>query len=242
MARRLARPYNANRIEAAFLSRCDNAPYAHMLPGNETLDKENLKDNLIEDKVEAGRRPRILAAKSLPDLINPLQSREVRAFLAILGPAATYGLRAIRLRQECLFNQTNLVFGEYVVPQEIHLYAVPPSPWRLPFVPCRADLATFEYYASDLHVNTVRRQTCIVWEPDGLREFFLYVVLAHEIGHHLLQYQRGKRRAQNYRRADHEAWQTPIAAAQFNTMPDKNDLINLIPEDSITLPIHFLLS
>lgn len=148
---------------------------------------------------------RILTQKPLPHLVCPLHPQEIRAFLHCLGPSAVYGLRVIRLRQECLLNSSGIVFAEYVVPDEIHLYAVPASPWQFRFVPSRSDCEAFTRHGASVHIDKSRGQTTVYWTPNGLKSYLLYEVLAHEIGHHVLQHNTGKRQAQIRRRYDHEA-------------------------------------
>ena len=150
---------------------------------------------------------RVVAQKPLPGSIYPLQPQDIRAFLLSLGPSAVYGLRIIRLRQECLLNPSNMIFAEYVVPGEIHLYAVPAIPWRFAFVPSRTDLEAFARHGASvsIDVDTAQGQTTVFWTPNTLKSYFLVEVLAHEIGHHVLQHNRGKRQAQICRRFDHEA-------------------------------------
>lgn len=151
------------------------------------------------------RQPRITTQRPLPGFVLPLQVSDTRRFLTRLGPASVYGLREVRLRQECLFGLRGVTFAEYILSGILDIYAVPASPWRLAFVPCAADLRTFRRYAAHVDVNETARRTAIRWEPNGLTNFFLYEVLAHEIGHHVLQQHKGKRPAQVCRRADHEA-------------------------------------
>ena len=151
------------------------------------------------------RQPRIVTQKPLPGFVLPLRSCDVRLFLTRLGPAAAYGLCEVRLRRECLFGTIGVTFAEYILPGRIDVYAVPASPWRLAFVPPPADLQAIGRYAARVDVNQAARQTTVWWEPGGLTAFFLYEVLAHEIGHHVLQQHRGKRSAQVCRRADHES-------------------------------------
>ncbi len=149
--------------------------------------------------------PRIDTQKPLPGFVQPLQPSDIRAFLARIDPANSYGLRVIRLRQECLLHRNGITFAEYVIPGEIHLYALPASPWHLPFVPCASDRETFARHGGMVTVDTARNDTTVVWTRDSLQSFLLYEVLAHELGHHVLQHNKGKRQAQICRRADHEA-------------------------------------
>ena len=162
------------------------------------------KSSFSEDDWDANDL-RILAQKPLPHLVCPLHPQEIRAFLHCIGPSAVYGLRVIRLRQECLLNPSGIVFAEYVVPGEIHLYAVPASPWQFRFVLSRFDREAFIRHGASVHVDQSRSQTTVYWTPNGLKSYLLYEVLAHEIGHHILQHNKGKRQAQIRRRFDHEA-------------------------------------
>jgi hypothetical protein len=182
-ARRQARPYSTRRAEAAYLTG--------------RTDDEVASDG-------SSKRLRIQAQKPLPGTLHPLRVRDIRELLTTLGPAASYGLRSMRLRQECVFLDGNLVFAEYVVPGDIVLYAVPKSPWRLPCIPSPEDRAAFARHGACVRVDTSRRQTTVEWTFSGLRAFYLAEVLAHELGHHRLQYHKGKRAALICRRRDHE--------------------------------------
>ncbi len=193
--RRLACPRLTRRASAAMLS-------GRGLSGTPTLFQS---ERSSPDEGSCTDGLRILAQKALPHLVSPLHPREIRAFLHCLGPSAIYGLRMIRLRQECLLNSSGIVFAEYVVPGEICLYAVPASPWQFAFVPSRSDCEAFTRHGANVHVDESRRQTTVYWTPTDLKSYLLYEVLAHEIGHHVLQHNKGKRQAQIRRRFDHEA-------------------------------------
>jgi hypothetical protein len=54
--------------------------------------------------------------------------------------------------------------------------------------------------------------TAIEWPGETLRDFVLFDGLMHEIGHHLVQYHRGKRSIQMMRTADHERYAEAFAA------------------------------
>ncbi len=97
-----------------------------------------------------------------------------------------------------------LVFAEYVVPDEIHLYSVPTPPWRLSFLLSDHDIAAFVRHGARTAVDARLRKTTVEWPGNSLRDFYLIEVLSHELGHHLLQHNAGKRTAQVRRRRDHE--------------------------------------
>jgi len=48
-------------------------------------------------------------------------------------------------------------------------------------------------------------QTVVTWPGRTLREFMLFDVLMHEVGHHLVQQYKGKRLARVLRTGEHEA-------------------------------------
>jgi hypothetical protein len=136
--------------------------------------------------------------------IHPLRAKDFREWIEITGYAPFYGLKSIRLRHECGLHRTGLMFAEYIVPGEIHLYAVPASPWRLPFLLPDDDRKVFTRHGARIGINAGLRRTVVEWPNASLRDFYLIEVLAHELGHHLLQHNVSKRTAQVRRRGDHE--------------------------------------
>jgi hypothetical protein len=190
----LARPYSKRRDEAACLSgrqRQSGEPTPHLPPG-------------VRRTRRSLRRLRIKTQKPLPGMRHPLAARDIHALLEILGPASIYRLKSIRLRQESAVRAEGIVFAEYVAPGEIHLYAVPELPWRLPFLLYAEDREAFARYGARLKTDLEREQTTVTWSVDGLKRFALQEVLAHELGHHLLQHHKGKRTVMLCRRSDHE--------------------------------------
>ena len=121
-----------------------------------------------------------------------------------IGTEFRYKLRSIRISQASAVRLKGIVFAEYVVPGEIHVFSVPELPWSLPFLLRDADRKAFERYGARLDVDLAREITTVNWSLAGLRIFVLYEVLAHELGHHLLQAHRGKRIGTVCRRSDHE--------------------------------------
>jgi hypothetical protein len=59
--------------------------------------------------------------------------------------------------------------------------------------------ASFENSSGSLH-------TTVTWQERQLRDYMLLDVLMHEVGHHLIQHHKGKRREQVARGKDHEAF------------------------------------
>ena len=184
-ARRLARPYVGRRADAALLT-------GQAMP--------SLSDSAPE------RRLPIRAQKPLPGTLHPLNPRDIRGLIEALGPASLYGIPCIRLRRECGVTPQGIVFGEYLLSGEIHLYAVPSLTWKLPYLLQDSNLAAFVRHGCHCEVEEEIERTTLIWSLSGLRTYYLYEVLAHELGHHLLQYHKGKRSATLCRRADHEKW------------------------------------
>lgn len=178
--RRLARPYSRRREEAALLS------------------------GSVRSKLAVIPRLLIKRQKPLPGMRHLLTSDEIAAFLDWSGPLFRYGLKRICLRQEHALRPEGMVFAEYLLSGEIHLYAVPGSPWRLPFLLQEKDRVAFARYGAQCEFDIEREQTNVHWAEEGLKRFALCEVLVHEIGHHLLQYHKGKRKVQVCRVRDHE--------------------------------------
>jgi len=182
-ARRIARPYSKRSTEGVALSG---------------------KGRAEPTSSPTGKRLPIKIQKPLSGTLHPLHRRDIRDFLATLGPTSTYGLKAISLRQQSACEDGSLTFAEYVAPGEICLYAAPQSPWKLPFIPSQQDLAAFTRHGARIMIDRQLNQTTVTWEPSNLKAFYLVEALAHEIGHHLLQYHKGKRSAVLCRQSDHE--------------------------------------
>ena len=179
--RRSVRPFSHRREEAEYLSgRKKSGTLLHSL------------------------RISIKSQKPLPGLCHAVTPREIRSFLIRLGHASYYRLRAINIRRECGFRPTGIVFAEYAVPDEIQLFALPQLPWSLPFLLSVVDFNLFESYGASLVVDHVREYTVITWSPSGLQQFVLCEVLAHELGHHLLQTRKSQGSRSRYRTSDHE--------------------------------------
>src|SRR5258708_5635284 len=152
--RRLARPHSKRREEAGYLS-----------GRNGTALASTLARLLIETK------------KCLPGMLHPLTIREVRAFLAILGPASIYGLRAIRFRRESAVRAKGIVFAEYLMPGELQVFATPASPWRLPFMLADAHRLVLERYCARVHTGTEKVHTTANCCVNHLKRIFIMVAM-----------------------------------------------------------------
>ena len=179
--RRISRPFGKRRREADFL--CGR----------------------VAVKSAVGpKRLTIKVQKPLPGMLHGVSCRQIHDFLDRLGPAARYGLKSIQCRQESAIRTEGIVFAEYIIGGELRLYSLPVSPWLLPFLLHAADRDVFQRYGAQIAEDEERERTIVRWSAPGLTKYCLLEVLAHEIGHHLLQYHHGKRPAPICRRADHE--------------------------------------
>ncbi len=148
----------------------------------------------------------IVVQRPLPGEHHPLPRQEIRAFAHQLGPQAIYGLKTIRLCRRSALHLDRLILGEYCVPNEVRLYSVPQSPWHLPFLLPEDAQQTMRRYGAQIANDPLRNRSTVTWADADLKQFYVCEVLAHEIGHHLLQHNRGKRPVTICRRRDHERW------------------------------------
>jgi hypothetical protein len=155
--------------------------------------------------------PPIRVSRPRTDLTHPATRADVAAVLRLCGAEGTYGLRAVELRSP-LAASGSLCLGRYEPPGLIILFAQPASPWSMPgALPvrehdrlCRAG-AQVEILGGGTH-------TRVTWSAGRLRDFILYDVLLHEVGHHVVQQYTGKRAARVMRTRDHEAVAERFAA------------------------------
>jgi hypothetical protein len=100
------------------------------------------------------------------------------------------------------------MLGRLAGPGYVMLFDQPRSPWLLgATVPAR-ERDWLASAGADLTVPGV-----VTWPGNSLRRFMLGYVLAHEVGHHVLQHERRLRGQRGARTRDHEARAEVIAAA-----------------------------
>ena len=144
--------------------------------------------------------PRILQRPPRPGCSHPASKRDVAAALRLLGEECVYGVRAIELRQGAGDRHR---LGRLHAPGRIVLYDQPPSPWRLGRLGAGAAARLLRAGAE---VEERRGAVLVRWRLHDLRDFMLFEVLCHELGHHRLQHHKGKRTARIARTRDHEAF------------------------------------
>lgn len=132
------------------------------------------------------------------------------AVLEFFGAEVTYGVRSIELARSCGDAVDGLLLGRLLVPGRIVLYDQPSSPWLLPGRLPAQQLERLEAAGAEVEPAECSG-TRVTWPGETLKEFMLLGVLLHEIGHHILQHHKGKRRERTARTRDHEAYATAFA-------------------------------
>src|SRR6266540_1615395 len=157
-------------------------------------------------------RLRIVVRESRPGYHHPADKQHVLEMLKAGGPVVCYGLRSIELaRSPTNASISRPVFGQYCVPGRIILFEQPMPPWRLPGL-LDGDLARrLEQAGAVLTRLAEVGATLVDWPQNTLRRFMLEEVLLHELGHHMLQYHKGKRPERIARTRDHEAFAARFA-------------------------------
>lgn len=97
--------------------------------------------------------------------------------------------------------------GRLIAPGHIVLYDQPRPPWRL------GARVGGKRRASLQEAGALIDEDGVVWWPgDTLRRFMLGYVLAHELGHHVLQHERRLRGKRGARTREHEVRAEAIAS------------------------------
>jgi hypothetical protein len=165
--------------------------------------------------------PRVIVRQPGPGRSHPADRRDVLRVLRFFGAEYTYGLRAVELRPAPPDVAVGrLRFGSLRVPGHIRLYDQPPPPWLLPGTLSARERARLEQAGALVERAMAGGATRVEWPGTTLRDFMLFDVLMHEIGHHMVQQYTGKRRARVLRTKDHEAFADRLAARCRTTFLD----------------------
>jgi hypothetical protein len=160
-------------------------------------------------RIRAARRaafPVVRARRPAPGRHHPATAGDVRNALELFGEEAYYGLKRVELVPAPHLSKS-LPLGRLIDPGEIVLYDQAPSPWRLgPQLPAR-ERTRLQAAGAEVDDRGV-----VSWPAGTLRQFMLGYVLAHELGHHILQHERRLRGRRAARTPDHEARAEVIAA------------------------------
>jgi hypothetical protein len=137
---------------------------------------------------------------------HPASAADVRAALTIFGEGVYYGVQSVELVPAPSVPD-RLPLGRLVAPGRILLYDQAPSPWRLGFGLAPLKRAPLIDAGADLDEEGV-----VSWPGESLKRFMLGYVLAHELGHHVVQHERRLRGERGARTREHEARAEAIAA------------------------------
>jgi hypothetical protein len=124
----------------------------------------------------------------------------------VFGEEAYYGVHLVELAPAA-HRDGGLVLGRLIAPGHIVLYDQLRSPWRLGDPLSSTHRALLASAGADVSIPGV-----VVWPGDTLRQFMLGHVLAHELGHHVVQHERRLRGERGVRTREHEARADSIAA------------------------------
>ena len=151
--------------------------------------------------------PRLRATRPRAGYSHPASKADIASVLRFFGERCSYGLRSIELvRGDRAPAGERLLLGALLVPGRIVLYDQPPSPWLLPGRLAGGEQEMLRRAGASVELVGGGSQTVVSWPGATLRDFMLFDVLMHEVGHHLIQQYKGKRRARVARTRDHEAF------------------------------------
>jgi hypothetical protein len=166
-------------------------------------------------------RLRIITRNPNPGFYHPTKKDEIIRLIEALGPVALYGLRTIEFRRAAAQSGPGkLRFGRYEASGRIVLFEQMKAPWRLPGALKAADESIFKRYGAVVVAKPSARMTVVEWPGDSLKRFMLEEVLLHELGHHVLQYHKGKRSERIARTKDHERFAALFATRQQSLLKD----------------------
>ena len=152
-------------------------------------------------------QPRIVVRSPRPGYIHALRKADVLRILDFVGAEATYGLRSIELTQQPDTTAPSLPsFGQLIVPGRIKVYEQPIPPWRLSGMLPEEEARTMRRAGAQVEIDHEVKATIVHWPKDSLHDFMIFEVFLHEIGHHILQHNMGKRTERIARTRDHEAF------------------------------------
>lgn len=151
--------------------------------------------------------PRISIKRPSQGYYHPVNRLDIEQVLHFFGPSCYYGLRSIELRSRPSTGlEDKLLMGSLLVPGRIIIYEQPASPWYVPRTLPSAQRTKLCSAGARIEAMNDGIGTMIWWPEETLRDFILFDVLMHEVGHHLIQQYKGKRRVRVVRTRDHEAF------------------------------------
>lgn len=209
------------RIRAPRRVRAPYEPRGHCDPSAERAPARELKELGIipadspepRDRDRPAPLPRLWVTRARAGFGHPAGRGAIMRVLRFFGEPCTYGLRSIELLQgEAVVPGRGLLFGRLFVPGRVVLYDQPSSPWLLTGMLPEDEAARLQRAGALIDADEHSHWTTVTWPDNTLRDFMLFDVLMHEIGHHLIQQYKGKRPARVARSRDHEAFAHRFAA------------------------------
>ena len=171
-----------------------------------TLKESGVNARPILKAVE-GRpvRPRIILQPPRSGFFHPAGPSDVLTILEFIGPEAVYGLQSIEFLRA---TETRRLYslGQLEIPGRIIVYEQALTPWHISGIIGEEDVRKFRRSGADVEYRESPKATIINWPEDSLREFILLDVFVHEVGHHILQHNKGKRLQRIARTRDHELY------------------------------------
>ena len=170
------------------------------------------EDAPVDSNEKEAQLPRVIEKRPRRDHVHPAARADILRVLEFFGPACFYGLRSIELTQAPSSEPSGFLLGRLCVPGRVLVYDQRPSPWR--FAGPRRDdqLERLERAGAQVETDERTKVVEVSWPGETLRDFMLFDVLMHEIGHHLLQHHKGKRTVHIARTQDHEAFADQFAS------------------------------
>lgn len=151
--------------------------------------------------------PRIIIKRPRPGYLHALEKSDVHHILDFVGAEAVYGLRSIELVQQPVTAAQGFpLFGRLLVPGRIKLFEQPIPPWHLHGILPETEVKIIQRAGAQIEIDNEVKATMVDWPEESLREFMIFEILLHEVGHHIFQHNSGKRKERVARTRDHEAF------------------------------------
>jgi hypothetical protein len=195
----------AARVRAPYEPRGRDDPSTHRAVLGELKRLGIRVESRTTARQAAAPLPRIVHRRPTKGRHHPADRAIIARVLRFFGDECVYGIRSIELTQTPPGPpQGKLLLGRLMVPGRIVLYDQSPPPWRLQGV--LDDMDRKRLLRAGARIRDGAAGVTVSWPDDTLRDFMLFEVLMHEVGHHLIQHHKGKRRVPLARRKDHEAF------------------------------------
>ena len=152
-------------------------------------------------------QPRIIVQEPQRGFFHPASKSDILEVLGAVGPEVTYCLTTISLSRAPQATRNGLPpLGRLSVPGNIIIFEQPIPPWRLSGTVYGKDLMRLSRAGAIVEYHNAADATLVDWTAESLRDFILFEVLLHEVGHHILQHYKGRRAARIARTRDHETF------------------------------------